>query len=144
MLLLSCGSSMALKLLQGRTIDIMMLRHKMRLHWNRSVIAEFLRHLIQSQAAISMQIIVGVLLFTPLVFLLPTTAVYYALALLLHTAVLAACRGLEVLVQLGQTIPLYTLWCWAVKPGMMPGELTCCICVSLRNHCAAVPYLTQR
>lgn len=75
-----------------------------------------------------MQIIVGVLLFTPLLFLLPTTAVYYVLALLLHTAVLAVCWGLETFVQLGQSIPLYTMWCWAVKPGMLPGERTsCCV-----------------
>ena len=86
-------------------------------------IAEFLRHLLQSQAENSMQIIVGVLLFTPLLFLLPTTTVYYVLALLLHTAVLVTCWGLEILVQLGQTIPLYTLWCWAMRPGILPGEL---------------------
>lgn len=71
-----------------------------------------------------MQIIVGVLLFTPLLFLLPTTAVYYALALLLHTAVLAACWGLEILVQLTHSIPVFTIWCWAMKPGVLPGELT--------------------
>ena len=73
-----------------------------------------------------MQMIVGVLLFTPLLFLLPTTAVYYALALLLHTAVVVVCWGLEVLVQLAQNIPLYTIWCWAVKPGMLPGDSLSC------------------
>lgn len=78
-----------------------------------------------------MQIIVGVLLFTPLLFLLPTTAVYYVLALLLHTVVLVTCWGLEILDQLCQTIPLHTLWCWVVKPGMLPGELTswCMLCL---------------
>lgn len=73
-----------------------------------------------------MQIIVGVLLFTPLLFLLPTTTVYYVLVLLLHTAVLAVCWGLEILMQLVRSIPLYTMWCWAVKPGMLPGDLTPC------------------
>lgn len=82
-----------------------------------------------------MQIIVGVLLFTPLLFLLPTTTVYYVLVLLLHTTVLAVCWGLEILMQLVQSIPLYTTWCWAVKPGMLPGELTrhpasCCLMLS--------------
>lgn len=79
-------------------------------------------HMLQSKDGNAMQIIVGVLLFTPLLFLLPTTAVYYMLALLLHTAVLVTCWGLEILDQLCQTIPLHTLWCWAVKPGMLPGE----------------------
>ena len=84
-----------------------------------------------------MQIIVGVLLFTPLLFLLPTTAVYYMLALLLHTAVLVTCWGLEILDQLCQTVPLHSLWCWAVKPGMLPGELTSwCILYCVLPYCS--------
>ena len=79
------------------------------------------------EAANVVQMIVGVLLFTPLLFLLPTTAVYYVLALLLYAAVLAMSWGLEVFKQLACSVPLYTVWCWAVEPGMLPGEsLLCC------------------
>lgn len=94
------------------------------------------KHMLQSEAGNAMQIIVGVLLFTPLLFLLPTTAVYYMLALLLHSAVLLTCWGLEIVDQLCRTIPLHTLWCWGVKPGMLPGELTSwCM---LNGHCLVI------
>ena len=70
-----------------------------------------------------LQMIVGVLLFTPLLFLLPTTSVYYVLVLLLHTAVLMACWALQMSSRLLQRHPAYFLWCWAFKPGLVPGML---------------------
>ena len=123
MLLLFCEDSMALKLPQEKgLVDIMIAKKNMVWHLNRSVVAGIVSDTICTTAAALMQMIVGVLLFTPLLFLLPTTAVYYALALLLHTAVLVVCWGLEVLIQLAQSIPLYTIWCSAVNPGMLPGD----------------------
>ncbi|KAL0020426.1 hypothetical protein WJX77_001992 [Trebouxia sp. C0004] len=69
------------------------------------------------------QMIVGVLLFTPLLFLLPTTFVYYVLVLLLHTAVLMACWALQMSSRLLHRSPAYFLWCWAFKPGLVPGAI---------------------
>lgn len=68
-----------------------------------------------------LQMIVGVLLFTPLLFLLPTTSVYYILVLLLHAAVLMACWALQISSRLLQRNSAYFLWCWALKPGLVPG-----------------------
>ncbi|KAL0020675.1 hypothetical protein WJX79_008554 [Trebouxia sp. C0005] len=69
------------------------------------------------------QMIVGVLLFTPLLFLLPTTSVYYVLVLLLHTAVLMVCWALQMSSRLLHRNPAYFLWCWAFKPGLVPGAI---------------------
>ena len=79
-----------------------------------------------------LQMIVGVLLFTPLLFLLPTTSVYYVLVLLLHTAVLMACGALQMASRLLHRNPAYFLWCWAFKPGLVPGM-----------HCASC-YITKK
>ena len=74
-----------------------------------------------------LQMIVGVLLFTPLLFLLPTTSVYYVLVLLLHTAVLMARWALQMSSRSLHRNPAYFLWCWAVKPGLVPGT-SCTSC----------------
>lgn len=73
-------------------------------------------------SVVLLQMIVGVLLFTPLLFLLPTTFVYYILVLVLHTFVLGACWALQTLSQLLHRNPAYFLWSWAANPGIVPGK----------------------
>lgn len=77
------------------------------------------------KASCVLQMIVGVLLFTPLLFLLPTTCVYYVLFLLLHVSVMLARWGLQTLSNLLHSNPAYFLWCWMFKPGMVPGIPLC-------------------
>ena len=69
-----------------------------------------------------MQMIVGILLFTPLLLLMPTTLVYYALAVVCYGAV--ATTG--ALLQLVQTIlthnPCFVVLAWTLRPGMFTGR----------------------
>lgn len=69
----------------------------------------------------ALQMIVGVLLFTPLLLLLPTTLVYYVLALGLHATVFMACQAIQLVIELLYLNPIYFAWCWAFQPNLMPG-----------------------
>ena len=69
-----------------------------------------------------LQMIVGVLLFTPLLFLLPTTAVYYAMSLLLFGCVLLTCWALKTVCQVASSNLAFSCWCWLFKPHMVPGK----------------------
>ena len=70
---------------------------------------------------VALQMIVGVLLFTPLLLLLPTTLVYYVLALGLHSAVFTLCQATELFIELLYLNPTYFAWCWAFQPNLVPG-----------------------
>lgn len=66
--------------------------------------------------------IVGVLLFTPLLLLLPTTTVYYVLALVLHTTVYFTCEAMHLAAELLYLNPACFLWCWVFQPSMVSGD----------------------
>lgn len=66
--------------------------------------------------------IVGVLLFTPLLLLLPTTLVYYVLALVLHLTIFFAHQAMSLTAELLHLSPAYLVWCWAFQPGSMSGS----------------------
>jgi hypothetical protein len=77
---------------------------------------------------------VGVLLFTPLLALLPTTAVWYIFATLLHGGLVAAGAALQVAAWLAGHDRLYLLLRRLRSPGLFPGEYLghsgCCWCSS--------------
>ena len=68
---------------------------------------------------------VGVLLFAPLFFLLPTSLVYYILACSLHLSCAAVQIGLRLAVQLLLQNPAYAIWCWVTRPGVLSGGPRC-------------------
>jgi hypothetical protein len=70
------------------------------------------------------QLIVGVLLFTPLLLLLPTTGVFYLLALVLHGAAEAFRGALGSLGTLLHCRELYAALLSAWRPGIFPGGRT--------------------
>ena len=65
--------------------------------------------------------IVGVLLFTPLLLLLPTTLVYYVLAMGLHCGAYLTCQTLQLVIELLYLNPMFFAWCWAFRPGLVSG-----------------------
>lgn len=70
--------------------------------------------------------IVGVLLFTPLLLLLPTTFVYYVLALGLHCGAYFTCQALQLITELLHLNPVFFAWCWAFRPGLVSGMPSVC------------------
>ena len=71
--------------------------------------------------------IVGVLLFTPLLLLLPTTLVFYMLALGLHSSVFIAGQAVQLVTELLHLNPVYFAWCWTFQPGLVSG-MACGYC----------------
>ena len=70
-----------------------------------------------------LQTVVGVLLFAPLSFLLPTSLVYYILACGLHLGCAGVQACLRLAVQLLLHNPAYAIWCWGARPGVLSGGL---------------------
>ena len=68
------------------------------------------------------QVIVGVLLFMPLLLLLPTVAVFYACAVLQHAAAVGSRVMLHAASELIRVNSLAGLLLWLARPGMYPGN----------------------
>lgn len=69
-----------------------------------------------------LQMIVGVLLFTPLLLLMPTTLVYYLLAVVCYGTVAVLSNMLEFTCNFLLRNPLYLIWCWVFSPGLLTGK----------------------
>ena len=85
---------------------------------------------------------VGVLLFAPLFFLLPTSLVYYILACSLHLSCAGVQAGLRLAVQLLLRNPAYTVCCWGARPGMLSGGPRGCFGI-IPLSCSTSPALEQ-
>ncbi|XP_025733462.2 phosphatidylinositol N-acetylglucosaminyltransferase subunit Q isoform X4 [Callorhinus ursinus] len=71
------------------------------------------------------QLFIGTLLFTILVFLLPTTALYYLVFTLLRLLVVAVQGLMHLLVDLINSLPLYSLGLRLCRPYRLAGHLPC-------------------
>ena len=87
---------------------------------------------IQDDAVVLERVIVGVLLFTPLLLLLPTTLVYYLFGTLLYLAVATACTACGIAAELLHCNPLSTIVWRLARPHAFPGGSKAAV---LSHHC---------
>jgi phosphatidylinositol glycan class Q protein len=76
------------------------------------------------------QLLLGTLLFTVLLFLLPTVAMYYLVFSLLRTSVLAVHVMINISINLLARIPIYGLLIWLFDPLQLPGGIK----LNLKTH----------
>ncbi|CAK9183999.1 unnamed protein product [Ilex paraguariensis] len=69
------------------------------------------------------QHIVGSLLFTPLLLLLPTTSAFYIFFTIMNTTVIFVCILVEVTISFVHTTPYTKLFLWLVKPRRFPSGI---------------------
>ncbi|KAF9616194.1 hypothetical protein IFM89_028970 [Coptis chinensis] len=69
------------------------------------------------------QHVVGSLLFTPLLLLLPTTSVFYIFFTILKTAISFICILIEVTISILHATPYHELFLWVVRPGRFPSGI---------------------
>ena len=70
----------------------------------------------------ALQVIVGVLLFMPLLLLLPTVVVFYSFVTLLHAAAILLRLSLQAAAELVRSNPAAAVVLWLCRPGLYPGE----------------------
>ncbi|GAQ88494.1 hypothetical protein KFL_004330110 [Klebsormidium nitens] len=83
-----------------------------------------LRHRVDSFERHVEQIVVGSLLFTPLLLLLPTTWAYYSLFAMTYGGIAAARAALQIGSAVIRSFPLYRLAVWAAVPGACPSDVS--------------------
>jgi phosphatidylinositol glycan class Q protein len=81
------------------------------------------------------QLLLGTLLFTVLLFLLPTVAMYYLVFSLLRTSVLAVHVMINISINLLARIPIYGLLIWLFDPLQLPGGIK----LNLKTHLQSCP-----
>jgi hypothetical protein len=79
-----------------------------------------LRHRVDSFECTVEQVVVGSLLFTLLLLLLPTTWAYYSLCVMAYSGIAAARVALQSGAAAVRAFPFYSLAVWAVVPGAFP------------------------
>lgn len=83
-----------------------------------------LRHRVDSFECHVEQIVVGSLLFTPLLLLLPTTWAYYSLFAMTYGGIAAARAALQIGGAVIRSFPVYWLAVWATVPGAFPSDVS--------------------
>ncbi|PIA40848.1 hypothetical protein AQUCO_02400120v1 [Aquilegia coerulea] len=69
------------------------------------------------------QHVIGSLLFTPLLLLLPTTSVFYIFFTILNTTISFICILIEVTISLLHATPYHEIFLWVVRPGRFPSGI---------------------
>ncbi|XP_061362997.1 N-acetylglucosaminyl-phosphatidylinositol biosynthetic protein gpi1 isoform X2 [Gastrolobium bilobum] len=84
------------------------------------------------------QHIVGSLLFTPLLLLLPTTSVFYIFFSIVDTTINLVCVLIEVTISVIHATPYIKIFLWLVRPGRFPSGIWLEI-VGCQNDCTVPP-----
>jgi len=83
------------------------------------------------------QHIVGSLLFTPLLLLLPTTSVFYIFFSIVDTTINLICILIEVTISIIHATPYIKIFLWLTRPGRFPCGIWLEICDCQSNHTAS-------
>ncbi|KAJ4971589.1 hypothetical protein NE237_004688 [Protea cynaroides] len=82
-----------------------------------------LRHRLDSYDYTVEQHIVGSLLFTPLLLLLPTTSVFYIFFAIMNTVICFICMFIEITVSILHAVPYAKIFLWAVRARRFPAGI---------------------
>ncbi|KAF5184685.1 N-acetylglucosaminyl transferase component family protein / Gpi1 family protein, partial [Thalictrum thalictroides] len=69
------------------------------------------------------QHVIGSLLFTPLLLLLPTTSVFYIFFTILNTTISFSCILVEAIISILHATPYHEIFLWVVRPGRFPSGI---------------------
>ncbi|CAN1844974.1 N-acetylglucosaminyl-phosphatidylinositol biosynthetic protein gpi1 [Linum perenne] len=88
------------------------------------------------------QHVVGSLLFTPLLLLLPTTSVFYIFFTILNTAITMVCTMIDVIISTIHGTPYFKIFLWLSRPRRFPSGIWFEI-VSCSSDCQGSAYLRE-
>ncbi|CAN1136910.1 N-acetylglucosaminyl-phosphatidylinositol biosynthetic protein gpi1 [Linum perenne] len=88
------------------------------------------------------QHVVGSLLFTPLLLLLPTTSVFYIFFTILNTAITMVCTMIDVIILTIHGTPYFEIFLWLSRPRRFPSGIWFEI-VSCSRDCQGSAYLSE-